>query len=157
MGFGAVELVLPQKQTLFASVIIPEARQGNGELPEKFKALVVVFYPVQLIQSLADFDKQDRSQMSRGVQTFLRVARLIQGAGGFDDLPPVLATFAAVQPIGVAGAAPIRNVLVSDEAPAEMFGENALNFRKAVEPFGQRDGEVAVFQLLVEFIANGFG
>ena len=59
--------------------------------------------------------------------------------------------------LGRTGAPPIRNVLVGNQTSAEVFGEDLFYFRQVVQPIGHVDSKKAVFNFIVEFVANGFG
>ena len=69
---------------------------------------------------------------------------------------PLSATGKGVGPIGVAAASPIGEVVFGKRTSAEFFGEDALDFRQGVEPGEQFRSRGAVFEAVIQLIADEF-
>lgn len=147
---------LLETEPFFASVIVAQARERAGEQAQEFPAFFGIFRAMQMVQRLTQFDEQDGSEMAAGILSFTRVASMVQGVGGFDDFPPLLTAFAVKLPIGITGTPPIRNVLMGNGTSAKVFGENLFHFRQIIQPIGHIAAEEAIFNFVVELIADGF-
>ena len=134
-----------------------EAGEGAGNHLENFPALFGIFHFVEFIDGLGEFYDQVGAEIIGDVGAVAGGSLLIERATLFEEFVPLGAAFASVGPIGVAAETPIGEVVFGEGASAEFFGEDALDFGQGVEP-GEEFGAVgAVFEAMVEFIADGFG
>ncbi len=72
---------------------------------------------------------------------------------GFEPLEALLLQ----EPVLVAGAAPVGEVLVGDEGSTEEFGHDAFGFGLTVYPWEDGAAEFAVVEAVVELFAEGVG
>lgn len=138
-------------------MFVLEARQDAGNHLQDFPALRGIFHFVEFIDGLGEFDNQKGAEIAGDVLAAAAGSFLIEFATAFDEVLPLGAAIAGGGPIGVAAAAPIREVVLGEGACAEFFGEDTLDLGLGVEP-GEEFGAVgAVIEAAVYFVADGFG
>ena len=62
-----------------------------------------------------------------------------------------------IVPVFLTAVFPLGKILRTHRPPAELFRDNALHFRQAVQPCDQFRAALTVRKPLVQFIANGLG
>ena len=158
LGF-LVQLVLPaflfEGQT--GGLMIVAAQEGDFavELAEPLPA----FFGGGVL--LSEFGKQ--AVKLGGEDEAEAVGEVVAGGvvsevvGVFGEVEGGLAGFLAAEPLGVAGVAPVGEVLLGDEGTVEVLVNDLPGFGLSVEPLEDVLAGEAIFEAEAELIAEGFG
>jgi hypothetical protein len=92
--------------------------------------------------------------ISACIDAFVTGAFHCQFTSFLDKFPPLLPAFAVTLPVREATEAPIGEIGFCDWTASETVGENFLDFRQAVKPRQEFISGHAVFEFLVELIAD---
>jgi len=134
-----------------------KTRDGARNHLQDFPALLRIFHFVEFIDGFSQFHCQDGAKVAGDVGAVAAGSFLIERATLFDEVLPLGAAGEGVRPIGVAAATPIGEVVFGEGTSAKFFSEDVLDFGQGVKP-GEEFGAVrAVFEAVVDFVADGFG
>jgi hypothetical protein len=121
---------------------ILQAGELAGEVHHFFGAVVGIFDLLKGSEAPADFDDEEAAEGFEGIGG---AVVLFEFGVLFAEAIVPLEAFDVLEPVVVAGAAPVGDVLVGDGAAGEMFVHGGFGFREAVEPFFDGAELLAVF------------
>lgn len=138
-------------------MLVLEARQDAGNHLQDFPALLGIFDFVEFIDGFGQFHDQEGAEVAGDIDTVCAGSFLSERGSALEEVLPLGPAIAGGGPFGVAAAPPIAEIMFGKGASAEFFGEDALDFGQGVEPGEEFGGVGAVFEAVVEFIADEFG
>ena len=136
-------------------IIAAEAGEFAVDLAEAFPAFGRIAILIEQVLGVAhEFHGHEAGEAVGEGAAF---GGLFEGVGAFDDDFGEAFGVAMAEPIGVAALFPVGEVLFVDGAVVEEFPEDFLDGCLLVEPGDDVDAEVAVFEAMADFVADGFG
>jgi len=146
---GCLEFL--EREAFFTGVSGLEAREGHGDGPHEFPALLGIFHGVQLVQGFGEFDYEEGDEPVAKVRA---LGAMVQFMGAFEHFTPLGAAVAGFGPFKITAVPPVGEVLFGDGTAAELGGEDFLDFEQGMEPGEEFFAENAVGEAMIEFFAD---